>query len=183
MADTSLFDKSILPEIELPEGYTLRPLSSGDYQRGAVEVLKVLTTVGDFTEELYRERFDYWFKHNDTYYTIVVLNANDKVVGIGTLMIERKLIHQAGLTGHIEDIVIAESEQGKKLGLKIINSLSAISKAVGCYKVTLVCSDHNVEFYKKCGFKKGTNEMVSVSKADGLPLDILLQRVTHEVIC
>ena len=38
-----------------------------------------------------------------------------------------------------------------------------ISEKVGCYKTTLVCADHNVKFYERCGFVKGQNEMVRSS--------------------
>lgn len=69
-------------------------------------------------------------------------------------------IHLCGLAGHIEDIAVAKSEQGKKLGIKIINTLTYIAETVGCYKTTLVCSDYNVKFYERCGFVKGQNEMV-----------------------
>jgi glucosamine-phosphate N-acetyltransferase len=37
--------------------------------------------------------------------------------------------------GHIEDIAVAKSEQGKKLGIKIIGALDFIGKKIGCYKV------------------------------------------------
>jgi citrate lyase synthetase len=72
-------------------------------------------------------------------------------------------IHSCALAGHIEDIAVAKSEQGKKFGIKIINTLTDISEKVGCYKTTLVCADHNVKFYERCGFAKGQNEMVRSS--------------------
>jgi len=37
--------------------------------------------------------------------------------------------------GHIEDIVVDKDQQGKKLGLRIIEALDYIAKEVGCYKV------------------------------------------------
>ena len=69
-------------------------------------------------------------------------------------------IHSCALAGHIEDIAVSKSEQGKSLGIKIIKTLMDISEQVGCYKTTLVCADHNIKFYEKCGFVKGQNEMV-----------------------
>ena len=69
-------------------------------------------------------------------------------------------IHSCALAGHIEDIAVAKSEQGKKFGIKIIHALMDISEKLGCYKTTLVCADHNVKFYERCGFVKGQNEMV-----------------------
>ena len=44
-------------------------------------------------------------------------------------------IHNLGLVGHIEDIAVAKDQQGKKLGLRIIEALDHLAKAVGCYKV------------------------------------------------
>jgi len=37
--------------------------------------------------------------------------------------------------GHIEDIVVNKDQQGKKLGLRIIEALDHIAAKVGCYKV------------------------------------------------
>lgn len=37
--------------------------------------------------------------------------------------------------GHIEDIAVAKDQQGKKLGLRIIQALDYVAEKVGCYKV------------------------------------------------
>lgn len=44
----------ISPEVlkALPEGYNCRPLERKDYANGFLDVLRVLTTVGDITEEV-----------------------------------------------------------------------------------------------------------------------------------
>ncbi len=44
-------------------------------------------------------------------------------------------IHNLGLVGHIEDIAVTKDQQGKKLGLRIIEALDYVAKKVGCYKV------------------------------------------------
>ena len=44
-------------------------------------------------------------------------------------------IHDLGLVGHIEDIAVARDQQGKKLGLSIIQALDHVAEEVGCYKV------------------------------------------------
>lgn len=49
-----------------------------------------------------------------------------------------------------------------------------ISEKVGCYKTTLVCADHNVKFYERCGFVRGQNEMVRSS----FPLSLGLEGLT-----
>lgn len=52
-------------------------------------------------------------------------------------------IHNLGLVGHIEDIVVNKDQQGKKLGLRIIEALDYIAEKVGCYKVSppIFCLD------------------------------------------
>lgn len=80
-----------------------------------------------------------------TYYSIVILDkASDKIVGVGTLFIERKFLRGLGSVGHIEDIAVDKSQQGKKLGLRIIQALTYISETSGCYKTILNCSDSNI---------------------------------------
>jgi len=46
-------------------------------------------------------------------------------------------IHNLGLVGHIEDIAVTKDQQGKKLGLRIIQALDYVAENVGCYKVGL----------------------------------------------
>lgn len=62
--------------------------------------------------------------------------------------------------GHIEDISVAKDQQGKKLGLRIIQALDAIGVAAGCYKSILDCSEKNRVFYEKCGYKLAGIQMV-----------------------
>lgn len=68
-------------------------------------------------------------------------------------------IHHLGLVGHIEDIAVAKDQQGKKLGLKLIQALDFIAEKVGCYKCILDCSEPNEGFYVKCGYKRAGLEM------------------------
>ena len=48
----------ISPEVlkALPEGYNCRPLEKKDYHNGFLDVLRVLTTVGDISEEVWTIR-------------------------------------------------------------------------------------------------------------------------------
>lgn len=119
----------------LPKGYTARPLRRSDFHLGYLDVLRVLTTVGDISESMWNERYDYLFKRNDEYYMIVICDGTGKIVGTGSLIVERKFIHALGLVGHIEDIAVAQDQQGKKLGLRIIQTLDYVAEKVGCYKV------------------------------------------------
>lgn len=74
-------------------------------------------------------------------------------------------IHHLGLVGHIEDIAVAKDQQGKKLGLRIIQALDFVAENVGCYKTILDCSEANEGFYVKCGFKRAGLEMAHYYEA------------------
>ena len=117
-------------------------------------------------------------KSNQVYFPLVIVSkADDQVVGTGTVFMEKKFLRGLATVGHIEDIAVDKSQQGKKLGLRIIQALTGISEGLGAYKTILNCSDHNIRecvrtkieivvenprtaFYEKCGFVKKENEMV-----------------------
>lgn len=74
---------------------------------------------------------------NDEYFLLCITDSSSAIVGTGALIVERKFIHQLGLVGHIEDIAVAKDQQGKKLGLRIIQALDFVAEKVGCYKVSV----------------------------------------------
>ncbi|KAF4549983.1 Glucosamine 6-phosphate N-acetyltransferase-like protein [Elsinoe fawcettii] len=161
-----LFDPSLIsPQVSsaLPKGYSIRPLQKSDYSTGFLDVLRVLTTVGEISEEAFGKRFDEMsVSHTGAgvgYHVLVILDGEGKCVGTGALVVERKFIHELGLVGHIEDIAVAKDQQGKKLGLRIIQALDYVAEKVGCYKSILDCSEANEGFYVKCGFKRAGLEM------------------------
>jgi GNAT superfamily N-acetyltransferase len=94
---------------------------------------------------------------NDSYYLLCITDASGKIVGTGALIVERKFIHQLGLVGHIEDIAVAKDQQGKKLGLRIIQALDFVAEKVGCYKV---CSCSTWSWWMVSGLGLGTSANV-----------------------
>ncbi|KAK0186498.1 acyl-CoA N-acyltransferase [Armillaria mellea] len=143
----------ICPDLkkQLPADLHIRPLASTDYHRGHLDVLSVLTVVTDPGEAA-------WVAQPTT--SIVIIDkASDRIVGVGCVFIERKFLRSLGSVGHIEDIAVDKNQQGKKLGLRIIQALTYISENSGCYKTILNCSDANIPFYQKCGYVKKENEM------------------------
>lgn len=73
--------------------------------------------------------------HNDQYFTIVIEDTQaKKIVGAGTILVERKFIHHNGLVGHIEDIVTHSEYRGMNLGKLVIETLKFIGDKAGCYK-------------------------------------------------
>ncbi|KAL6941880.1 hypothetical protein ACO0QE_003041 [Hanseniaspora vineae] len=160
----------------LPEGYKFRRLLIKDHTE-VKQTLQVLTTVGEISLERYTELLEFWNNANlpftqenseqdmkktqpaKMFNPIVIVNEEDKVVATGMLLVEPKIIHECGFVGHIEDIAICSSEQGKKFGLKLIKYLYTLAQSIGCYKVILDCDPKNVGFYEKCGMHVAGTEM------------------------
>jgi glucosamine-phosphate N-acetyltransferase len=89
-----LFSPSLIsPQVTsaLPEGYSLRPLQRTDYHSGFLDVLRVLTHVGDVTQEEFERRFDEMKACAGLYHILTVWDGEGKIVGTGALIVERKL--------------------------------------------------------------------------------------------
>ncbi|KAF2212420.1 hypothetical protein CERZMDRAFT_112118 [Cercospora zeae-maydis SCOH1-5] len=166
----ALFSPSLISEqvaSQLPTGYSIRPLERTDFEKGFLDVLRVLTQVGEISKEEFEQRFDdmkgptteQGAAHKGSYYILVILDGDKKIVGTGALIVEKKFIHHLGLVGHIEDIAVTKDQQGKKLGLRIIQALDYLAEKVGCYKTILDCSEANEGFYVKCGYKRAGLQM------------------------
>lgn len=65
-------------------------------------------------------------------------------MAVGSIFVERKFLRGGGIVGHIEDIAVSKSMQGRKLGLHLINALEEIGRNTGCYKIILDCSKENI---------------------------------------
>jgi glucosamine-phosphate N-acetyltransferase len=60
--------------------------------------------------------------------------ATGAVLAVGTLLVERKLIRNAGCAGHVEDVVVDASARGRGVGKALLDALVAKARALGCYK-------------------------------------------------
>lgn len=74
----------------LPDGFTIRPLRKSDFHSGYLDCLRVLTWVGDLSEEEWTQRYDEMAAAKGTYY-LLAMEFEGKVVGTGSLVVERKL--------------------------------------------------------------------------------------------
>lgn len=90
----SLFSPTLIsPQVlaALPEGYSIRPLQRSDFEHGFLDVLRVLTHVGQVTKEEFEARFDEMKAGAGGYHVLVILDGESKIVGTGALIVERKL--------------------------------------------------------------------------------------------
>ncbi|RDL39428.1 Uncharacterized protein BP5553_03768 [Venustampulla echinocandica] len=145
----------------LPSPYKVRPLERGDYGKGFLDCLRVLTHIGDISEKQFIERYEFMATQGKGTYYFVVIDDGTRIVGTGALIVEKKFIHDFGTIGHIEEISVLKDQQGKSLGKKVIETLNDVAVNVGCYKTILNCSEENEKFYAKCGYSRGSLEMTN----------------------
>jgi len=135
----------------------IRELEEKDFENGFLTTLDVLRETSSMSEDKALEIFKK-IKSNPEH-IIIIAEIEGRVIGSTTLLIEPKFIHQGGVVGHIEDVVVDKKFQGKKIGEKIITHVLEIAKNHGCYKTILDCSDSVKPFYEKLGFKHNSNEL------------------------
>ena len=113
-----------------------------------------------FTYEQFIETLTY-INH---YSEIWLLMENNVIAATGTILFEKKFIHDNSFLGHIEDICVKSEHRNKGYGKKIIHKLVEQAKEKGCYKVTLVCNENVKPFYEKCGLEMRGIQMSQLSE-------------------
>jgi len=136
---------------------TIRELKKEDLWNGFLTSLDSLKEASSIDKNKAETIFEKINSNPD--HIIAVAEIDGKVVGATTLLIESKFIHNGGLVGHIEDVVVDKNYQGQKIGEKIMKFLIEMSKKRGCYKTILDCTDDVKPFYEKLGFKQVANEL------------------------
>lgn len=148
---------SHVPELKVDkpgEGLVVRPLSKQDYDRGFLQLLSQLTSVGDISRDAWEARFEEMKAAKDTYFIIVIEDTTlNKIVGASTLVIEKKFIHGCGSVGRVEDVVVSNEYRGRQLGKLVVGMMQPLAKKFNCYKVTLNCTDTMVKYYTGLGYK------------------------------
>ena len=74
------------------------------------------------------------------------------IIGGATILFENKFLHCGSVVGHVEDVVVDSTLRSKGVGKSLMEACVEESKARGCYKIILDCSEANIPFYVKCGF-------------------------------
>ena len=140
-----------MPEIEI------REIREGDLENGFLETLDFLRKASDLDKSKAKEILEK-IKQNSNQIIHVAID-DKKIVGCITLLIEQKFIHDGGLIGHIEDVVVRKDYEGKGIGMKLVTSMLEYAKRKNCYKTILDCKDDVKQFYERIGFKHESNGM------------------------
>ena len=136
---------------------TIREIEEDDLEKGFLETLDFLRNASNLDKNKAKEILKK-IKQN-TNHIIYVAIDNKKIVGSTTLLIEQKFIHDGGLVGHIEDVVVRKDYEGKGIGIKLVTSMLERAKEKNCYKTILDCKDNVKQFYERIGFKHESNGM------------------------
>ena len=135
----------------------IREIEEDDLKNGFLETLDFLRNTGDLDKNKANEILKK-IKQNPDHIIYVAID-NKKIVGSTTLLIEQKFIHDGGLVGHIEDVVVRKDYEGKGIGIKLVTSMLERAKEKNCYKTILDCKDDVKQFYERIGFKRESNGM------------------------
>jgi glucosamine-phosphate N-acetyltransferase len=133
----------------------IREIELADLKRGFFDTLSNLAQIGDIANQNDRaEKILSEIKLLRFCTIFVAVKQDGQLIGSITLLIEQKFIHNGGKVGHIEDVVTRREYQGSGIGKALVLKALDYAKQNKCYKVVLDCSNRNVEFYKKIGFKE-----------------------------
>ena len=135
----------------------IREIEEDDLEKGLLETLDFLRNASDLDKNKANEILKK-IKQNPNHIIYVAID-NKKIVGSTTLLIEQKFIHDGGLVGHIEDVVVRKDYEGKGIGIKLVTSMLERAKEKNCYKTILDCKDDVKQFYERIGFKRESNGM------------------------
>ena len=135
----------------------IREIEENDLENGFLETLDFLRKASDIDKNKAKEILKK-IKLNPNHIIHVAID-DKKIVGSTTLLVEQKFIHDGGLVGHIEDVVVRKDYEGKGIGIKLVTSMLECAKEKNCYKTILDCKDDVKRFYERIGFKRESNCM------------------------
>ena len=135
----------------------IREIEEDDLEKGFLETLDFLRNASGLDKNKAKEILKK-IKQNPNHIIHVAID-NKKIIGSTTLFIEQKFIHDGGLVGHIEDVVVRKDCEGKGIGIKLVTSMLECAKEKNCYKTILDCKDDVKQFYERIGFKHESSGM------------------------
>lgn len=128
---------------------------NNEYYDDIINLLQQLTNC----PKLCQERFENIINNLENNHNIYIYKINNKIVGMITLLIEKKIIHNGGSVGHIEDLVVDINYRNQNIASILLNYVKNIAKQNNCYKIILDCDEKLINFYERNGYKKSAIQM------------------------
>ena len=139
-----------------------RPLLLSDYY---FDFLKINSVFSDLTDSRcnYSTYYDFketWFSitQNKNHKIFLLIGKNNEILGTGTIIFEKKIIHNS-YCAHIENIIVSPKYKSNGFGSKIINYLIDYANNKDCYKIVLNCTKELESFYQKFNFFNPNNNI------------------------
>ena len=98
-----------------------------------------------------RDKFNYIINSPDYY--VVVWSTNEILLGSATILLEHRFSTTKSIVAHLENVIVDEKYRKMGYGSRLIKNCLEFAKRAGAYKVILNCSEENVRYYEKLGFK------------------------------
>jgi glucosamine-phosphate N-acetyltransferase len=137
--------------------FEIREITPDDINQDFFETLKNLSD--SLNEDIARAReILKEIKDNPYHRVFTAISKEGKVVGLTTLLIERKFIEDFGKFGHIEDVVVKKGYERHGVGSLLVKTATEKAREMGCYQVRVCCS--KVKFYERLGYKIDGKSMI-----------------------
>lgn len=115
------------------------------------EVVELLQNISEYRPEIQVYKNIRELLKNEMFVSLVA-KQNNLIVGHGSLLINSSF--RGSNIGFIEDVVVKRTQRSRGIGQMLVQQLISIAEEKGCYKVTLCCSERNVDFYSKNKLEK-----------------------------
>jgi glucosamine-phosphate N-acetyltransferase len=135
--------------------FVIRELKNSDFENGFFETLSNLSQTGSIARDIeHASMVLKTIRESNTSRVYVAEKDDGQIIGSITLLLEQKFIHNGGKVGHIEDVVARKEYSGQGIGSALVQKCIDVARKENCYKVILDCSQNNIPFYEKTGFRK-----------------------------
>ena len=106
-----------------------------------------------------KAKYDEIIANLDMNHKIFLFIKDQMAVGIITLLIEQKLIHEGNKVAHIEDLVVDKAYRNQGISSALINTCVGFADQMECYKIILDCNKAMIGFYENFGFMETEIQM------------------------
>jgi glucosamine-phosphate N-acetyltransferase len=137
----------------------IRLLRKEDLDQGFMETLAENWKVDDASKNAFDQ-----ITRGDNYNFVAV--HNQQVIGHVCLHYMHKFFWSGSIVGLIEDVIVRKAYRDQGVAAKLIEAAINKAKEIGCYRVSLTCSDNLMPFYQKFGFSSDERSMKLLLKHD-----------------